>query len=86
VAGDPRRVLDFLAAESGGQSEAFELNSTELINRMVAFVQGIAAELRGQYTIGYYPQDSGSSASHAIRVRAKSPQYKARVRRDVLEP
>jgi len=86
TSGDPsRRVLDVLSSESGGQSEMFDLGSAELINRMVAFVGEIAAELRGQYTIGYYPQDSGPSASHSIRVRAKSPQYRARIRRDVLE-
>jgi hypothetical protein len=44
-----RRLLDALAAGSGGQSEIFEVNSAELVNRMIRFLESIAAELRGRH-------------------------------------
>jgi VWFA-related protein len=78
-----QRLLDTLAIESGGQSDVFDMNSDALIERMVAFVEDIAAELRGQYTIGYYPQNTGASENHNIRVVSKSPKYHVRVRREI---
>jgi hypothetical protein len=76
-------LLDTLAGESGGQSAVFEINSEALIDQMVTFVQEIAAELRGQYTIGYYPQNTGTKESHTIRVSSKSPIHHVRVRREI---
>jgi Ca-activated chloride channel family protein len=78
-------VLDLLASESGGRSMAFGMHSEDVINRMMGFVQDIAAELRGQYLIGYYPQKSGVRGSQAIRVRTKSPNYRARYQREALQ-
>jgi hypothetical protein len=78
-----QQVLDTLAAESGGLSQIFELNSEELLTRMIAFIQEITAELRGQYTIGYYPQ-TPSAADRKIRVRARAPEHVVRMRRDVM--
>jgi VWFA-related protein len=76
-----RRVLDALAEESGGQSMVFEMNSSALVNRMVGFVQDIAAELRGQYTIGYYPPPLKASEPQVIRV--KSTAGRVRVHREL---
>jgi VWFA-related protein len=76
-----KRVLDALAQESGGQSVVFEMNSNTLVDRMVSFVQEIAAELRGQYTIGYYPPPLKASESQVIRV--KSTAGRVRVHREL---
>jgi VWFA-related protein len=78
-------VLDVLAAESGGRSMLFEMHSDDFVNRMIGFVEDIAAELRGQYLIGYYPQKAGAPGSQVIRVRTKSPNYKARYQREALQ-
>ncbi len=75
-------VLRVMAAESGGRSMLFEMHSDEVVNRMVTFVQDIAAELRGQYLIGYYP--SGAAGRQVIRIRTKSPAYKARYQREAI--
>jgi VWFA-related protein len=76
-----QRVLDALAQESGGQSVVFELNSNALVDHMISFVQDIAAELRGQYTIGYYPPPLKPSESQVIRV--KSTAGRVRVHREL---
>jgi VWFA-related protein len=78
-------VLDILASESGGRSMLFEMHSEDLVNRMIGFVEDIAAELRGQYIVGYYPQKPGARGSQAIRVRTKSPNYRARYQREALQ-
>ncbi|HZI51896.1 MAG TPA: VWA domain-containing protein [Terriglobia bacterium] len=67
-----QQVLDALAGESGGQSVIFQMNSDALVERMISFVQDIAAELRGQYTIGYYPPPLKASEPQVIRVRSKA--------------
>ena len=77
-----RRILDTLAEESGGQWAPFELDSSDLVDRMISFVQEIAAELRGQYTLGYYPTAAGSE-NHVIRVRSASGKYDVRVHREL---
>jgi VWFA-related protein len=76
-----QRVLDALAQESGGQSMVFEMNSSALVDRMISFVQDIAAELRGQYTIGYYPPPLKDSEPQVIRV--KSTAGRVRVHREL---
>jgi VWFA-related protein len=76
-----KRVLDALAQESGGQSVVFDMASNVLVERLISFVQDIAAELRGQYTIGYYPPSQKSSESPNIRVR--STAGRVRVHREL---
>jgi len=49
---------------------------------MIFFVQDIAAELRGQYTITYRSLTPGPDSEKAIRVRATSPDVQVRYRRD----
>jgi hypothetical protein len=82
--GDP--ILELLAQESGGQSEIFEMHSAGVVEQMIAFVEDIAAELRGQYTIGYYPAKGGDINKHALRLRTVSSQYHARIHRELLRP
>jgi hypothetical protein len=61
------------------------MHSEDVVDRMIGFVQDIASELRGQYSIGYYPQKPGNRGSQAIRVRMKSPTHRARYQREVLQ-
>jgi VWFA-related protein len=79
----PTQVLDVLAEESGGQWAGFDMNSEDVVDRMINFVQDIAAELRGQYTIGYYPSAIKKSENQIIRVKSASGQYRVRVHREL---
>ena len=78
-----RNILDALADESGGQWQSFDMNSEDLLSRMINFVQDIAAELRGQYTLGYYPSSVKTSDNHVIRVKSASAQHRVRVHREL---
>jgi len=49
------------------------------IERIMNAIEDIAAELRGQYVLGYYSSGSGTGA---IRVRMKNPDYRVHIRRD----
>jgi VWFA-related protein len=82
-------VLRQLAVDSGGRSiivDIPDLTTDFTVIRMIGFVQDIAAELRGQYTLKYYSTASGTDAEKAIRIRAVSPEYQVRFRRDNSEP
>jgi hypothetical protein len=57
------------------------MNSNVLVERMISFVQDIAAELQGQYTIGYYPPPLKPSEPQVIRV--KSTAGRVRVHREL---
>lgn len=80
-----KQVLDLLAGATGGRSEIFNSTSTTAMDRMQDFAKDIAAELRGQYTIGYYPNTSRSSIQPTVRIRAKSPEYQVRMQRNPME-
>ena len=71
-------VLNQFAANSGGQSylltDTFIDEGTSDIDRVL---NTIAEELRGQYTLGYYPSAPDNGSFHAIRVTTRS---KANVR------
>jgi Ca-activated chloride channel family protein len=73
-----QEVMETLARESGGRSELFDMRSERVIDQMVNFVEEIAAELRGQYTLGYYPPQSSGYAS--IRIRTSNPNHQVRFR------
>jgi Ca-activated chloride channel family protein len=82
-------VLRQLAVDSGGRSivvDIPDLTTDFTVVRMIGFVQDIAAELRGQYTLKYYSNAQGTDAEKAIRIRAVSPEYQVRFRRDNSEP
>jgi VWFA-related protein len=77
-------VLKMIAADTGGRSTVVDipdLLSDYTINRMIDFVQALAAEVRGQYSISYNSTTPGPASGKAIRVRATSPDYKVQVRR-----
>ena len=42
--------------------------------------QQVGAELRGQYTVGYYPKNNREGKYRRIRIRAKDPRYTVRTR------
>jgi VWFA-related protein len=78
-------VLREMANDSGGRSmivDIPDLTTDFTIVRMISFVQDIAAELRGQYTLKYHSSNPGADADKAIRIRAVSPEYQVRFRRD----
>jgi len=79
-------VLRMMAVESAGHSMVVDipdLLSDYMVNRMISFVQLLGVELRGQYLISY--ATSAGSGAKAIRVRATSPNYQVRFRRESTE-
>ena len=81
---DVKSVMDVLASESGGRSELFDMRSERVIDQMVAYVREISDELRGQYTVGYYPSDTARFST--IVVRTTSPSHQVRFRRGINIP
>jgi hypothetical protein len=78
-------VLSSLAQDSRGNSTLIDvarMNADQTIEQMLAFVQSIAAELQGQYTLGYYSSKAGPASEHKIRVRVQNPEYHVRIRRN----
>jgi len=77
-----------LANETGGLSMVVDipdLTTDYTVVQMISFVQGIAAELRGQYTLKYVSSVPGPEAEKAIRIRAVSPEFTVRFRRETME-
>ena len=46
--------------------------------------QRVAAELRQQYTLGFYPQNAGGKPYHRLRVMTRHPDYRVRTRAGYL--
>ena len=79
-------ILDLLAAASGGETRtipAEELASASTAERIIGFMQVIAAELRGQYTISYDSSGTGPAFDRVVRVRTKLPGYRVRFQRSI---
>jgi Ca-activated chloride channel homolog len=77
-------VLNRFADDSGGK--AWMLSGNFTMNRG-AEIQGvldeIAAELRNQYSIGYYPSHELKDGKwHRIQIRVKNPKYHVRARKE----
>jgi hypothetical protein len=74
------QVLDSLGSESGGR--AFLLSDVLVggSNRIEEVLSEIAAELRSQYTLGFYPKHSDDGQYHTLTVRTK-PGLDVRARR-----
>ncbi len=73
-----RKYLEALALNSGGRN--FEAN-----NNLDAAFSGIAEELRRQYSLGYYPEVSGTKGERkAIRVRVKRPNLVVRAKNSYI--
>ncbi len=77
------RTLRRFAEPSGGRSYLLEdahRGGVDLVDRAVA---EMGAELRQQYTVGYYPSGTDRSAKSTfrlIRVRLSNPSYRVRAR------
>jgi len=83
-------VLRTLSADTGGLSmivDVPELQSTSSVEGIIGFAQIIALELRGQYTLTYDTDQTGSLASRFVRVRSPNhPELRIRIRRDAEDP
>ena len=78
------KVLNLFGEASGGR--AWEISESTFGKRMDAVLDTIAAELRGQYNIGYYPNHPVKDGKwHRVRIRMKKPDYSARARKEYLD-
>jgi Ca-activated chloride channel family protein len=82
-------VLRGLSSDTGGLSmivDLPELQNTAAIEGLIGFAHIIALELRGQYTLTYNTDQTGSLASRFVRVRSPHPELRIRIRRDAEDP
>ena len=78
------KVLHQFGEASGGR--AWEIAEATFGRNMDAVIDTIAAELRNQYSIGYYPTHPKKDGKwHTIRIRMKNPDYVARGRKEYLD-
>jgi VWFA-related protein len=77
-------VLDSFADASGGKAWLLSGNWTDNRGREIQeALDEIAAELRNQYSIGYYPtHDLKDGKWHRIEIRAKNRRYHVRARKE----
>ena len=77
-------VLNQFGEASGGR--AWEISEAAFGKNMDAVLETIAAELRSQYSIGYYPTHPVKDGKwHSVRIRMKNPDYSARGRKEYLD-
>ena len=77
-------VLNRFGEASGGR--AWEIAEAAFGRNMDAVLDTLAAELRSQYSIGYYPTQSKKDGTwHSVRIRVKNPGYVARGRKEYLD-
>ena len=77
------KVLNRFGEASGGK--AWEIAEASFGKNMDAVLDTIAAELRSQYSIGYYPNHPVRDGKwHSVRIRMKNPEYSARSRKEYL--
>jgi Ca-activated chloride channel family protein len=75
------KVLNRFGEASGGR--AWEISEAAFGKNMDAVLDTIAAELRSQYSIGYYPTHPMKDGQwHSVRIRMKNPDYVARGRKE----
>jgi len=78
------KVLNRFAEASGGR--AWEISESSFGKNLEAVLDTIAAELRSQYSIGYYPEHPVKDGKwHSVGIRMKNPDYRARVRKEYLD-
>ena len=78
------KVLNRFGEASGGR--AWEISEASFGKNMDAVLDVIAAELRSQYSIGYYPTHPKKDGKwHSVRIRMKNPDYVARGRKEYLD-
>lgn len=78
------KVLDDFADASGGKAWLLSGNWTDNRGREIQdALDEIAAELRNQYNIGYYPShDLKDGKWHRIEIRTKDKRYRVRARKE----
>jgi Ca-activated chloride channel family protein len=77
-------VLNRFGEASGGR--AWEISEAAFGRNMDAVLDTLAAELRSQYSIGYYPTHPLKDGKwHSVRIRMKHPEYVARGRKEYLD-
>jgi Ca-activated chloride channel family protein len=77
-------VLNRFGEASGGR--AWEISEAAFGRNMDAVLETIAAELRSQYSIGYYPSPPAKDGKwHSVRIRMKNPGYVARGRKEYVD-
>jgi Ca-activated chloride channel homolog len=77
------KVLNRFGEASGGR--AWEISEAAFGKNMDAVLDTLAAELRSQYSIGYYPNHPVRDGKwHTVRIRMKNPEYVARARKEYL--
>ena len=78
------KVLNRFAEASGGRT--WEISEAAFGKNMDAVLETVAAELRSQYSIGYYPNHPVKDGKwHSVRIRMKNPDYYARARKEYLD-
>ena len=78
------KVLNRFGEASGGR--AWEISEAAFGKNMDAVLDTIAAELRSQYSIGYYPNRPVKDGKwHSVRIRMKNPDYVVRARKEYLD-
>jgi hypothetical protein len=78
------KVLNRFGEASGGK--AWEISEAAFGKNMDAVLDTIAAELRSQYSIGYYPTHPAKDGKwHSVRIRIRNPDYSARGRKEYLD-
>jgi Ca-activated chloride channel family protein len=78
------KVLNLFGEASGGR--AWEISEASFGRKMDEVLDTLAAELRSQYLIGYYPSHPVKDGKwHRVRVRMKNPDYSARARKEYLD-
>lgn len=78
------KVLNRFGEASGGR--AWEIAEASFGKNMDAVLDTIAAELRSQYSIGYYPNHPKKDGKwHSVRIRMKNPDYSARGRKEYVD-
>lgn len=81
------KTLDALAEATGGRSYFLEQAHSGNVDRIDLAVQEVAAELRQQYNLAYYPSNSAKDGSHRrIRVETGDPAYVVRTRTGYYAP
>ena len=77
-------VLNRFGEASGGR--AWEISEAAFGKNLDAVLDTIAAELRSQYIIGYYPSHPVRDGKwHSVRIRMKNPAYTVRGRKEYLD-
>jgi Ca-activated chloride channel family protein len=78
------KVLNRFGEASGGR--AWEISEAAFGKNMDAVLDTLAAELRSQYSLGYYPNRPKKDGKwHSVRIRMKNPDHVVRGRKEYLD-